>query len=471
MRVVFTKIEPFSFYLLLAIFIGLSGLNFFVGYADNGDFSRSVGFLFERPSGFSVMWPAAESEEWGRRFFAHWHDKWEFLSNWGGVRSLHTLSSYKIYLLLQVGFDAFFTGGDHYYSIIFGSIVSRVILLGAFFALVFKFRKTLPAFEFWAFFSVAAVILLGADWMALLNSFYEEQITIIFFPLLAFLLSKFYDDSRAAIAVLLLVLATFIASAKTAYFYFPTMMAFFLLPSMRVQLSWKKNFLLLVFVCQAASILPVFFGVYKNINSYHALYGGALQVMEKEEAAPIRSIGEKPVLHECIGVSAFSPGGQDCVDRAKASYADIGTLLLRHPVIGVKVVSELYAESKKLSLDYLGKSVNGAPEFSSVRAFRLPRVLFANGFVLLVLLSSSVSAFMLWRLEDGVDSVGSNLLKVGLFFALVGFSQYVVALGDGFFEITKHLIAGNYSLGLSFAFALPGICLVVRQRWRRFFLG
>jgi hypothetical protein len=53
-----------------------------------------------------------------------------------------------------------------------------------------------------------------------------------------------------------------------------------------------------------------------------------------------------------------------------------------------------------------------------------------------------------------------SVLLIGVFFATFGFSQYIVSLGDGYFEITKHLAAGNYALALSLPFIFAAIILM-----------
>ena len=82
MQNIYKKLEPTFYQISLGVFFALSLLHLLTGYADNGDFSRSASFLFENPRDFSTMSPAVENEEWSRRYFNEWHDKWSFLQNW-----------------------------------------------------------------------------------------------------------------------------------------------------------------------------------------------------------------------------------------------------------------------------------------------------------------------------------------------------------------------------------------------------
>jgi hypothetical protein len=224
------QVESLLFYFFLATLFSFSLLHVLTGYADNGDFSRSAGFIFEKPLGFSTMWPSTEAEEWKRRFFTEWHDEWIFLPNWPDPGRLFSLSSYKIYLLIQARLEVLITGDNSRYSIILGSLLSRGILYSTIAVLLIILRRRLPLFAFWLFAIPAAVVFLNAGWIAFLNSLYEEQIAIIFLPILAVLLIRYFLDNSLAIGIALLILATITGSAKPAYFYLPVLTAVFIFP-------------------------------------------------------------------------------------------------------------------------------------------------------------------------------------------------------------------------------------------------
>lgn len=112
---------------------------------------------------------------------------------------------------------------------------------------------------------------------------------------------------------------------------------------------------------QAVSLLPVYYGKYQKINSYHALYFGALKVLPNTEAVSIQSIGGK---YECIGVSVFSPLGQKCMEKTNTSYADVVKLIGNHPSVGVRVILKLFEDGRETRLEYLGKGIKNTPNFS-----------------------------------------------------------------------------------------------------------
>lgn len=456
MQNIHKKLEPLFYYAALGIFIALSLLHVLTGYADNGDFLRSAGFLFERPDGFSTMWPAEESEEWRRRFYSEWHDKWVFLPNWPNTDNFFSVSSYKLYLLFQAHLSTLIGGENSHYSIISGSILSRLILCAIFLVIAHYLRHRISNLTAWIYVILFGFILIDSSWIAFLNSFYEEQIAIVFLPVLGFLLLKFHANRSAKTGFWLLLCATFIGSAKTAYFYLPTLSLFFLIPFF----SSKKEIIKLILITillQAVSLLPVYFGKYEKINSYHALYFGALTVLPNNEASSIQSIGGKPIFHECIGVSVTSPLGVRCMETSNASYTDVVKLIGKHPDVGFRMIFKLFEDGRLTRLEYLGKGIKNSPNFSESTVFNLWPKFFAKGLNYFVLLALLAFGFLLVAQKSLVSDKEKSALFVGVFFAAFGFSQYIVSLGDGYYEITKHLAAGNYALALSLPFIFAAI--------------
>ncbi len=445
--------ERLALAVFFSLFLVLSFLHLLCGYADNGDFSRTIGFIFEKPSGFEVNWPAAGTEAWQRRFFSVWHEKWDFVPG-GPGSNFFSFSFYKIYLILQVGFCKVVSGDAPHYSMILGSIPSRLIAFMAFAALVLLVRKALPAFAAWAFAVLLAVIFLDTGWAAFYNSFYEEQMALLLLPVIGFLMLRLMLARVASAGYLLLACAAMLGSAKTAYFYLPILTACFALPFVPGR-QQKIRFLAFLLFCQIVSVLPVALGKYGEINSYHSFYYGAVKVMSKEDAMNLTAIGDKPVLAQCIGISAFEPLGAECIQAAQVSYKDTLKFLILNPGVGANLVARVFSEGRKTGLDYLGRRLENASDFSGIWMFNLMPKAFAKGLNLCILLVAMATAGVLAmrRLRPGCDSAAA-VMRVGVFMALFGFSQYAVALGDGLYEITKHLIIGNYALALSLPFML-----------------
>lgn len=456
MQNIHKKPEPFFYHMMLGAFIALSLLHLLTGYADNGDFLRSAGFLFEKPYNFSTMWPPAESGEWKRRFFSEWHDKWVFLKNWPSTENFFSISSYKPYLLSQAYLSTLINNESSHYSIISGSILSRLILYTAFIIIAHHLGHQISNIAKWIFTTLFGLIIIDSSWIAFLNSLYEEQIAIIFLPILGFLILKITQSKSTKTGFWILLCATFIGTAKTAYFYLPTLSFLFLTPFF----SSKKSLIRLILIAillQSTSLLPVYFGKHGKTNSYHAVYFGALKALPSTESSSIKSIGGKPVLHDCIGVSAFSPIGRECMEAANASYTDIVKLIANHPSIGFTMISKLLEEGRSTRLEYLGKGIKNSPNFSENSVFNIWPKLFSKGLNYFALLILPLASLLLASRKSFLNKNEKQVLFVGIFFATFGFSQYIASLGDGYYEITKHLAAGNYALALSLAFIIASI--------------
>lgn len=445
--------------IFLTVFFLLSCLHLFSGYADNGDFGRSVGFIFEKPEGFASNAPQLNADEWHRRFFNEWHNSWVVLDRMNG--SLFSISTYKLYLLIQVGSSVLIGGDASRYSVILGSLPSRLLLLLTFAALVLLVRRRHAMGVAACFALAAAAALLDARWAAFLNSFYEEQMAVIFLPVLALLLLVFAERRSTAWALAVLACATLIGGAKTSYFYLPLLVLPFVLALLE---PGRKRVVLVIAtcICQALTFAPAALGKYGGINAYHSVYYGALKALQPEHRGAVQFIGEKPVVQACINVSAFDPTGVQCVQAADVRYSDLVRLLVARPSIALDMLGFTLREGQH-GIENLGQGMRDTPSFVSAGVFNLYSSLLDRGFNLVVMLllpiAAAAAVLRRWR-GKGVDPMLLAAMLLGVF----GVSQYAVALGDGFHEIRKHLIIGNYALVLAFPFlmasfiamALPG---------------
>ena len=453
--------RPF-FAAFVVVFLALHALHLLIGLADSGDSFRSTSFLFDRPVGFDQNLYDINSEEGRRRFLTHWLDQWILLPDAPRFDLLETFSSYKIYLGLQVLFSCALMGEGAPYSIMVGSLLSRVIYIGGWLLLFGVLRAVFPVGLSWIPVIVLAVVSLNADFTSYFNSLYEEQLLIICMPLLAWLLYLFRRKGQVVIGVSVLILSAVLGASKLAFFLLPMIAAFFLFPLFSGR--WAKlKFLVLVACAQGSALQPFLEARYVEANRYHAVYYGVLQVLTGEELQRLGSLGEKPVFPECVGVSSFHPGGLDCLKKAQASYGDVLYLLASEPVIGWRLFLRLIDDGRHLELEYLGKSLSGAPDFSQIALFSLWQKVYTYYVNVIVGLMFLGVLSCVWRRRRLEESIGSARLRlnpleaVGVFLVIFGLIQYVVALGDGFFEINRHLMAGNFCLSMAFGMLLAAL--------------
>lgn len=440
--------------LALGVLLGLGSLQVFIGYADNGDFDRSMGFALAKPTGFHSMWEHTEGEGSGSRFFSTWHDSWDRHEQLAPLDGKYTWSTYKLLLLTQLAASSWLSGDDGVYSVVLGSLLSRAVLLCCLFGLWVAIARQCSPDIASVVVAICTVVLLDASFIGLLNSFYEEQMAILVLPLLGLSLLQLARIPKLSLALVCLALAGLLGGAKSAYFYLPLLV----LPLIWTQPRSpnRRAALLLGFaLAQMTAVLPLLSSEYTRINAYHSMYFGALFGLPDGRVAALQADGER-VDAPCIGVSAFMEGGTACVERANVSHLDTVTLTLRHPDLGFRMLLNAVEFGRLLRPDYLSQRMEGKPDHSTLLPFNLMRHAFLAYYHVVVTAAAVIAAVLLRRRAG----CAAGLLRTGVFLACFGLSQYVVALADGYYELVKHLLAANYSLALSSAFLFPGIAML-----------
>lgn len=456
------KFKQLLTWLFLIALITLSCLQLLTGYADNWDFTRSILFILERPADFPSILPPAAPEDWSlweRRFFSEWHDKWVFLEQWPQLEKISSISSYKLFLYGQAQFVSLFSPEAGYYSITFASIIPRIIILLSVLYLLSALRLKVPFYIVLVFAVFYSLIFLSTNWIALLNSFYEEQVAVFMFPFIALLLYKFFHAPKVTLFILILISITIVATAKRSFFYLP-IMAIPLIYIIRAPLVTKASLVAVVMAAQILSIPHLFFNgthdqEYKKINMYHSIYYGALKILTPQEIDTLETTTKQIIDRECIGKSAFEV--PDCLKRTSTSYSDLGEIILKYPQTVYRTMMTVFDEGRNTELAYLGLGINSAPLFAKMKIFNIYPFIFKQhlnwGVVILTFLCIP---FLLWRRNIGTTAPMA-LIKTGLFFSLFGFMQYPLVLADGFYEITKHLLIGNLAIAIAFVFLFAGL--------------
>lgn len=431
------------------------------GYANNGDFVRNAESIFSHPQGFSVLYVPEGHPDRESMFFKNWLDRWVVSSDGLKWRLAREASIYKLYLTAQVRLTSFFDGGEEVYSMARGAWLSRAILYGALAFCAWRISAFLPGWILVGLVVALAWLYLESSWVAYLNSFYEEQVAILLLPLLAFAVALYmYGDGKGWVWVIF-VTALLIGWSKTAYFYMPALvLIFFALVGFRP--FWCV--FVLAIVIQLIAIRPVIHGEYKQINPYHSVYFGALVTLSEQDLDDLSDMGGKPLIRECVGVAVFSPGGEKCLRDAQIRRGDVFHVLVEKPYVLWRMLRRAVREGQEIDLTYLGKTKSGEGSVSSWPVFNGWRFLFLHcaQYVSLALLFLSVTVLICFGFSESPP-----LLVSGVFLLIFGWSQYFAALGDGFYELTKHLSIGNYALALGSLFVLFGLMGISMNALRR----
>jgi hypothetical protein len=432
-----------------------SAANLDVGLADNGDYARSYQGILSGPVGFGSEDLAPHTPGWHRRYFSCWHDRWQVAPEPAPVLAG---SVHRAVLALQVRVSSWLSGEPSQYSMMLGSLPLRLVhLVGA---LAFLLAALRP-FRLASLLAAVPAALLVADsaFAAWFNSMYEEQVALACLPLMLALLLRarpgWWQHG------LLFGVVGLVALTKPLYFA---------LPAIVLSLAaWPSSWLLraawaaAIVALQAASAAATG-NEYGPVYRYHALYHGALMVLDADERAGIDEVRGRPVHRDLIGKSAFEPGVAARLAAVDARYADVVAVACARPVVVPRLVREVFARGRAV-IPRLGKERCGAPP-----AIAAPPPLWSRAFDLLRLnvvacaVGGCLVLVRLWQLFarrrpfDRFDRCITALF-------LLGASQYLMALGDGLYEVDEHVVLGNLAWSwLLIAAISAGASLVGRSR-------
>lgn len=438
----------------------LGGWHIDTGYANNGDFPRSIAFLFDHAVGLSDIYVPEGDPEHGRMFFNAWLDQWVIRGEGIRFRDVGAESFYRFYLLSQVFLTSWSEHGSSLYSMAKGSWLSRAILYSSLLIFVLQFYRRFPLWLLWVGLTALSVLFLETAWVAYLNSFYEEQVAFIIFPWLALALSQYLMRRRELDLWIVLLLAFILGWSKTAYFYLPTLIFGFLLC---FGLKSKRKLFFVWFVCQLVAFYPVVAGKYKHVNPYHSVYYGALMTLSSDELGQVSDVGKGAIVKNCIGVAVFFADGERCMEQAKIRRLDLVDVIAQKPQILPRMLGRALSEGREIDLSYLGKAEEGHETRASLPVFNGWKWLFRHGAQYMAFALTVLGVCLtLFRGAERADP----LLAAGVFVLVFGWSQYFAALGDGFYELPKHLSIGNYALALGTILSITGLFSVALTQRR-----
>jgi hypothetical protein len=423
-------------------------LHLWTGLADQGDFARSTGFVFEGPAAP----PAPPPPGVDRRAEAlrGWDDRWRLRERWE-PRWLYNASSYKVFLAGQVAFDRALTG-DRDYSMRLGSVPARAALVAAFVGLLaLALRDARPAAAA-AFALLAGAAAVEASFAAFLNSAYEDQVAIVLLPALALLAWRATSRRSRAAALGAVLVAALVGASKAQLSPVPLLAAPFLWPALRAAVGARAALAALA-AAQALAVAPLAVNPAARVNAYHAAYRGLLPELDPEALARA-TLGGAPVARACVGVGAFAPGGRACLQAARHGHLDVAALALEHPRAAARLLARALALGADLDLAYLGRAERGGRSFADLRALGLWRLAFAVLGPTLLVAALFLAAGLAWRASSGG---GGGATRAALLLAVLGTTQHAIALADGLVEYPKHVLVGNYAVALALSLAVAAL--------------
>jgi hypothetical protein len=432
-------------YLVIALIIQIN-----TGWADNGDFTRNMIWFTSGPVGFESNIPPKMSPAWESRFFNHYLPYWklDFPLTTGTISS--TLLLWLPGVLLNYLFYS-----TKVLALPLASIVPRLMFLVILLMCLFWLAdRSLPRSQALILSLVIglplALMLSTADYVAFLNSFYQETASFIFLFLLLFSLIRLKRHRSRLNYLLSFFLVVLLAAAKPSNLYWPFLALLWIIPFPQKKNRWivfSFMYIILAFTIAIPTAWLGRRGIYPRINEYHSLFLGILPLSQH----PQRHLDQlgMPAAFRCIGKNAHSKKGANCYAKFydRLSFLANIQILLNEPLIFPRMLKNSAAEIQDISLD-LGKYAEG----SNARAFfhlpvelnawsRIKANYFPRGYPLLFLLFFWIGLFAWNSQQPGSRGEAAAL---GLLASCACIVDMAVAyFGDGRADITKHLFLAN----------------------------
>lgn len=431
-----------------------------LGLADNGDYTRSMAGISSGPLEIERNWPPPGTEDWSRRFFSYWIPFWKLELS----LARPTSSAYLLWLP-SAWLNHFLYAKQVLYLPIL-SLLPKLILF-AVLLLLFKWIKQTSPLLLVSLGGPLTLLFTTTDYVAYLNSFYQETASLVFLAL--FLITLLFLKQRLCLTYLLCNLAAllFLTMAKPANLYWPLLA----IPCVCAACSFQKKFRLRTLIIANFALICLFTSAAGFVteagtipaNRYHRLFYGIL-AFTPQPAVHLRALGIEDAT-PCINISAFTSIGKACLDQYQnqLSVPNTVSILYREPAIIIRMLTYALDNMQDISLEYLGKYAVDDPRsktsphitdgteqrFWLATAETTPLNLWAalkftffpTGYSLAFVLIGFVLWFMLNLQRSGVYQA---LALVGLLFTLACAADMTVAIfGDGKYELIKHLFLAN----------------------------
>jgi hypothetical protein len=446
-----------------------------LGLADNGDFKRELRVYSPKPVGFDVNLPPRDTPERHARFFRFYLPGWEF--RWHAARP-H--SSIHLFWLPGAALNRLFLSAD-VLLLPWLSFLPRLLLVVLY--AVVAFAAALQPLRRFASLALALLVPLGfmlttTEYAALLNSGYTETASLVF--LLLFLAGLALLGHRGGVAAQVLCLGSLLclAAARAGNIYWALLgpAAFVLLwrgrrdPRPSPAASAAVFAELALFIGIAAFLLT---HLQLPANRYNSLYYGALR-FSRQPAAHLERLGLQRTA-PCVGVLPWKDEGRRLIETGshRLRFANTVRVLVHEPLVYPRLLLHAFRNMQDISLDYLGRYPRGLDRPSESRFdpktharcqetrcwlrrraaalnlwARLKYAAFPRGALLVLILAFFLATFASLSLR--ARPAGALLARLGLLVTLaIPLDVTVAVLGDGCYELIKHLLLANVLFDLA----------------------
>jgi hypothetical protein len=375
--------------------------------------------------------------------FQHSMDlKYHLYDEFWGVHKFTYMSTYS-YILYFIG-EVFKLFTDQLDARILSAAL-KSLYIAILFSMYVKLQNGNISYVDYAISLILIVFLCSSSNIAFFPSFYQEQVILVFLPLMAMCLVK---RENTLLTTALFVISSFvIGGSKSQFFYIPLLS----MPFAFYFANYRKLTFSGLVISQIACVLFVMNSSdATNFNKYHSAYYGVYAYEKMNDIVLPEGVDEK-----CIGIDAWggqldkergshrSKLGKSCYENNKdVSFIDSVREYIKHPsIIYMLPFDDIVKDNLVTDYIHVSKTIKVIVDDKLTWSTQLTNIkdrVFGNlrMFIMILILT----AFLVCR---KTRSMSMPLVIVTIF----GISQFYISfIGEGYRDLSKHLF------GLSFSF-------------------
>ncbi|QBJ32940.1 hypothetical protein [Hafnia alvei] len=393
--------------------------------------------------------------------FQHSMDlKYRLYDEFWGVSKFTYMSTYS-YILYFTG-EVFKLFTDQLDARILSAVL-KSLYIAILFSLYVKLQNGNISYVDYAVALILIIFLCSSSNIAFFPSFYQEQVVLVFLPLMAMCLAR--RENTLLTTALFVVSAFIIGGSKSQFFYMPLLS----MPFVFHFINYRKLALAGLVVSQAACIFFVMNSSdATNFNKYHSAYYGVYAYEKMNEIKLPDGVDEK-----CIGIDAWggqldkekgshrSTLGKSCYENNKdVSFIDSLREYIKHPGIILKLPFDDVVKDN-LVTDYIhvAKTIKVIVDDKiswSTQLTHMKDSVFGNLRMFAMVLI--MAAFLVNR---KTRSMSIPIVLVSLF----GVSQFYISfIGEGYRDLSKHLFGLSFSFDMVVFLSISNLIYILKGK-------
>ncbi|CAM3698425.1 hypothetical protein K6636_22790 [Escherichia coli] len=386
--------------------------------------------------------------------------KYHLYDEFWGISKFTYMSTYS-YILYFTG-EVFKLLTDQLDARILSAII-KTIYIAILFSLYVKLQSDRISYLDYAVALLLIIFLCSSSNIAFFPSFYQEQVVLVFLPIMAMCLVR--RENTLLTTTLFVVSAFIIGGSKSQFFYMPLLSMIFVFHFIK----YRKLALLALLIAQIACVFFVMNSSdATNFNKYHSAYYGVYAYEKMNGIELPDGVDEK-----CIGIDAWggqldkekgshrSTLGKSCYENNKnVSFIDSVREYIKHPsIIFMLPFDDVVKDNLVTDYIHVAKTIKVIVDDKvtwSTQLTHLKDRFFGNlrMFIMVLILT----AFIVCK---KTRSISMPLAIVTIF----GISQFYISfIGEGYRDLSKHLFGLSFSFDMVVFLSISSLIYILKRK-------